>query len=62
MALSTKHAFYVLAAPSAEVRDAWVNAMWQAAIPRSDLVQHLNVREGAGWGGGREGLHMGGGG
>ncbi|PRW60001.1 cytohesin-1 isoform X2 isoform B [Chlorella sorokiniana] len=38
---SVDHPFYVLAAPTQEVQMAWVNACWQAAIPRTDLIQHL---------------------
>ncbi|KAI7841970.1 hypothetical protein COHA_004497 [Chlorella ohadii] len=40
-AFSCDHPFYVLAAPSQEVQMAWVNACWQAAIPRTDLIQVL---------------------
>lgn len=40
-AFTCKHPFYVLSAPSEEVQMAWVNAMFQAAIPRADLIQHL---------------------
>ncbi|KAL4458474.1 hypothetical protein ABPG75_013339 [Micractinium tetrahymenae] len=42
-AFSCKHPFYVLSAPSQEVQMAWVNAMWQAAIPRADLIQQLSA-------------------
>ncbi|KAL4422177.1 hypothetical protein ABPG77_006866 [Micractinium sp. CCAP 211/92] len=42
-AFSCKHPFYVLSTPSQEVQMAWVNAMWQAAIPRADLIQHLST-------------------
>eukprot|EP00887_Chlorella_sp_A99_P006323 scaffold3.g6323.t1 len=42
-ALTSKHAFFVLAAPSTDVQSAWVNALWQAAIPRASLIQHLQA-------------------
>ena len=40
-ACTCEHTFYRLSAPSAEVAAAWTNALWQAAIPRADLVQAL---------------------
>ncbi|KAL4859323.1 Sesquipedalian-1 [Chlorella vulgaris] len=40
-AFACQHPFYVLMAPSQEVQTAWCNALWQAAIPRADLVHHL---------------------
>jgi hypothetical protein len=40
-AYSAKHPFYVLQAPTAQVQEAWANALWQAAVPRGSLLAHL---------------------
>lgn len=40
-AFTAKYPFFVLAAPSQEVQRAWVNALWQAAVPRAELVGTL---------------------
>lgn len=37
----SRHPYYVLSAPSAEISTAWTNALWQAAIPRASLISHL---------------------
>jgi len=40
-AYSAKHPYYILSAQSAEVQEAWCNALWQAAVPRGSLISHL---------------------
>ncbi|GAB4822047.1 hypothetical protein N2152v2_009093 [Parachlorella kessleri] len=41
-ALTCHYPFYVLAAPREDIQAAWVNALWQAAIPRRDLINALH--------------------
>jgi hypothetical protein len=41
-AYTCRRTHFILDAPGAEAQAAWVNALWQASVPRSEMISHLS--------------------